>query len=94
MADSTTDFFYNWSNRIKSNLVLVLLSVLFIYTSVFFRMNNSLLESLVVSIPFTTITLGILRLEFSKKWDNVNQIVDQSQDLHYRTNTCNTGIAR
>jgi hypothetical protein len=77
VADNTTDFFYNWNSRIKSNLVLVLFSVLFIYTSIFFKESHSLLESLVVPTPFTTITLGILRTEFPEKGNNVNRIVDQ-----------------
>jgi hypothetical protein len=74
-------------------LVLVLLFVLFMCTSVFFRENHSLLESLVVPTPITTITLGILRTKFPEKGDNVNRIVDQSQDLHYRINTCTIGPA-
>jgi hypothetical protein len=93
VAVSTTNFLYNWNSRIKSNLVLVLLSVLFMYTLVFFRESHSLPESLVVPIPFSTITLGILRTEFPEKGDNVNRIVDQSQHLHYRTNTYTIGPA-
>jgi hypothetical protein len=74
VVNNTTDFPYNWSSRIKSNLVL--LSILFVYSLVFFREGHSSLESLVVPIPFTTIILDILRIKFPEKGDNVNQIVD------------------
>jgi hypothetical protein len=88
VADSTTYFFYNWSSRIKRNLVLVLFSVLFICTLFFFRESHSLPKSLVVPTLFTTITLGILRTKLPEKGDNVNRIVDQPQDLQYRISTC------
>jgi hypothetical protein len=71
VADSTTDFFYNWSSKIKSNLVLVFF-LFFSCIQVFFRESHSLLESLVVPIPFTTITLGILRTEFPENGNKVN----------------------
>jgi hypothetical protein len=90
VADNTTDFLYNWSSRIKNNLVLVLLFVCFMCTLVFFRESHSLLESLVVPTPFATITLGILRTEFPEKGDNIIQIVDQSQHLHYKNSCMNS----
>jgi hypothetical protein len=42
VVDYTTDFFYNWNSRIKNNLVLVLIYVLFMCTLVFFRESHSL----------------------------------------------------
>jgi hypothetical protein len=91
VANNTTDFLYNWSSRIKSNLVLVLFSALFICTLAFCRESHSLPESLVVPIPFTTITLSILRTDLPEKGDNINRIVDQPQQLHFRISTYNIG---